>query len=90
MAYSPISGDKWTDEAERKWRLRLRNHGRQAEAVDGEIFGLMPCELRALFENIVEEERGQKGKNQGKIEGQAASEIRAKGVGGLGVGCARR
>ena len=39
MAYSPISGDKWTDEAERKWRLRLRNEGRQAEAVDGEIFG---------------------------------------------------
>ena len=37
--------------------------------------GLMPCALKALFENIVEEEHGQKEKNQGKIEGQAASEV---------------
>ena len=34
VSKAPISGDKWTDEAERKWRLRLRNEGRQAEAVD--------------------------------------------------------
>jgi hypothetical protein len=39
VAYSPITGDKWTDEAERKWRPRLRNQKRQGEEVDGEFLG---------------------------------------------------
>ena len=44
-------------------------------------FGLVPCDLRALFENIVEDESGQKGKNKGKIKSKTAGEVGHKRVG---------